>query len=251
MSCEIAMTTFESVREKGVCLLLAVASACAHAPARVEPASAASEADPVDEWPPVTPRLAADGFVAFECGLAREPEEIEADRRRRADELGFNAELAHVRVVYTTRNYDDEPFAARGEACAGARDTLGCLAKVAELETREREHEGTFAITTRGDEVAAHRGDELVALVTPIDSPAKAWLALMARAPVSSYLCGDVDWHGYRRDGAAYELVWYFTRSSCPFERVRTVSRVDADGALRRVARTVRQSKGCVVDESG
>jgi hypothetical protein len=89
-----------------------------------------------------------------------------------------------------------------------------------------------------------------VALLGAIDSPADAWLLLMAREGSPPYACGDRSASAYRVLPERIELSRQEWTSTCrPVERVEIVESFDRSGVATALSRTVveREVDGCFV----
>jgi len=195
-------------------------------------------------------------FEPFQCKLPDAiPEEREAlEQRARAEALRLPADLDYVRIGRYRSATNHYVIAASGEPCRNAQDKAACEANVEGLEAASQTVPQVFAITTRGDSVELHKGEALLSFIGAIDSPERAWLALMVREDADVYDCDDADWSGHRRATGGLELAMQWTKSICrPFERVRTVYHVTSDGTVTRRSEVVveHNAERCVVSEAG
>lgn len=191
-------------------------------------------------------------FEPFRCHLPDAEaisEEREArEQRARAEALQLPADLDYVHVGRYRSATSHYVIAATGEPCRNAQDRAACQANVEGLEAASQTRPQVFAITTRGDSVELHRGEALLSFIGAIDSPERAWLALMVREDADVYDCGDADWSGHRRSAGGIELAMQRTKSNCrPFERVRTTYHVTADGVITRRNEAVERVNDCDV----
>lgn len=194
-------------------------------------------------------------FEPFRCHLAGvNPEEREAlEPRARAEALRLPADLDYVLIGRYRSRTNHYVIAARGEPCRNARDQAACKANVEGLEAASQTAPEVFAITTRGDDVELHKGEALLSFLGTIDSPERAWLALMVREDADIYECDDADRSGHRRSVSGFELAMQSTKSNCrPFERVRALYLVAADGTVTLQKETVveHDAERCVLSEA-
>lgn len=198
--------------------------------------------------------VARERLHAFECADERAdtPEAERQQRERRAAGLRLAIEADHIRFIRHGSETDDELFATRGKACTTAKDPSACEAELARLETLGRSKKQVFAITIASDQLKLYEGREVLTLVGVIDSPERAWLALMIHADASSFMCKDPDWHGYREVDDGFELSWVWTDKVCrPFQRVQAIEHVDRDGQVTRLRTQVveHDADACIIDE--
>lgn len=195
-------------------------------------------------------------FEPFRCDLTETiPEEREAlEQRARADALRLPAGLDYVRIGRYRSATSHYVIAASGGACGNAHDQVACNANIEALEAAAQNRPQVFAITTRGDSVELHEGNAVLAFIGAVDSPERAWLALMIREGADVYDCDDAYWSAYRQAAGGFELAMLWTKSSCrPFERVRTVFNVTVDGVVTRLSEAVveHNAERCMVSEAG
>jgi hypothetical protein len=205
---------------------VALSSGCAHSP----------RSTPAHE--PANIAVPRERLTGFTCQPGRPDTESQkaAQREARFTALKLDLPVDHVRFVRHGSRTDQETFAAHGAPCAAARDHAACEAKLTELEARGRVKKQVFAITTHLDELKLYEGREVIALLAPIDNPAKAWTALMVHNNVSSYACNDPDWDAYRESHDGYDLAWVWTARTCrPFERHQAIDHIDRTGNLTRL----------------
>lgn len=131
-----------------------------------------------------------------------------------------------------------------GSACSGAVDQASCRAKLAALQPPTRaslfEKAGFgmiwYVVYTRGDDAGGvfdHAG--LLALLGPIDAPAKA--ALVATQRGYSPQC-ERPW--IRVDGDGFTLLTLLTLSNCPYRYADVLLHVAADGTVSELQRSER-----------
>jgi hypothetical protein len=199
------------------------------------------------------PAAREEPFEPFQCDLTDAiPEEREAlEQRAHAEALRLPADLDYIRIGRYRSSTSHYVIAANGEPCRTAKDKAACDANVEGLEAASQSMPQVFAITTRGDSVELHKGEALLSFIGAIDTPERAWLALMVREDADVYACDDADWSGHRRSEGGFELAMQWTKSNCrPFERVRTTYQVTVDGAVTRHNEVVveHNAERCVVD---
>lgn len=183
------------------------------------------------------PSIVEGHFEAFQCALADSStgasQAIELEARTNA--LRLPVELDYVRIGRYRSASGQQVIAARGEPCSKASDRASCDANVESLEAAARSRPQVFAITTRGDNVELHEGDAILSFIGAIDTPERAWLALMVQQDADVYSCDDASSSGHRKVQGGIELGMLWTRSLCrPFERVRTVYFVTDAGHVTR-----------------
>jgi hypothetical protein len=202
-----------------------------------------------------TPDARDEGFEPFRCGLSEAiPEEREAlEQQARAEALRLPADLDYVSIGRYRSATSHYVIAASGAPCRNARDQAACKANVEGLEAASQTKPQVFAITTRGDDVELHKGEAVLSFIGAIDTPERAWLALMVREAADVYDCDDAYWSGHRRAPGGLELAMLWTKSICqPFERVRTIFHVSSDGIVTRRGETVveHNAERCMVSEA-
>lgn len=202
------------------------------------------------------PAASEEPFEPFQCNLTDAiPEEREAlEQRARAKALRLPEDLDYIRIGRYRSATSHYVIAENGEPCRNAKDKAACEANVEGLEAASQTMPQVFAITTRGDNVELHKGEALLSFIGAIDTPERAWLALMIREDADVYDCDDADWSGHRRSAGGLELAMQWTKSSCrPFERVRTTYHVTPDGAVLRRNEVVveHNAERCVISEAG
>lgn len=158
-------------------------------------------------------------------------------------------DVDYIEVISHGGGHEAVVVAERGAKCSAATNTAACEAELSRLKQAwvqaqpscEDCRGATLVLTTRGDEVAKRtRPNEIMALLGAIDSPADAWLLLMARDGGPPYTCGDPSASAYRVLPDSTELSRQEWTSTCrPVERVEIVESFDRDGTAKTLRRTV------------
>jgi hypothetical protein len=226
-------TLLNTVHRLALILSAVVAAACAHS----------STVAPSDE-----------PFHAFAC-----PKDEAKAARSFGDALELALDVDSLEVISHGGGHDQLTVAAHGTKCSGATDLAACEAELARQKLAWAEAQpacddcngAILVITTRKDEIALWAlPEQALTLLGAIDTPTDAWLLMMARTGYSTYACGDSTSSGYRALPQGFELLRREWVSTCrPIERVEIVERVDRDGRVEPVRRTVieHEPDGCYV----
>jgi len=193
-------------------------------------------------------------FQAFEC-----PPGGMSDAQAFGRALTPALDVQYLEVISHGGGHDAVTVAERGAKCLGATNAAACDAELSRLRQAWLQAQpscedcrgATLVLTTRGDDVAQRtRPEEIAALFGTIDTPAEAWLLLMARDGGPPYTCGDPSASAYRVSSDGIELSRQEWTSTCrPVERVEVVESVDRNGAARTLRRTVveHEAEECFV----
>jgi hypothetical protein len=192
-------------------------------------------------------------FRAFDC-----PANAGGEAHAFGHALTLAVDVDYLEVVSHGGGHTDVTVVERGAKCSGAADAAACTAELSRQRQAWLQSQPscsdcrgtTLILTTHRDHVAQWSlPNELLTLLGPIDSPADAWLLLMARDGLPPYACGDASASAYRILRDRIELSRQEWTSSCrPIERVAIVQAVDRSGEIKNVSRSVveRDVDGCI-----